>query len=369
MNENPIDEFISVIDEVLATTGSEQDVRTDTDPAAWFDWELFARLGDIGAIGIGVDDALGGSGLGFGELTMILSKVGEHASRVPLLAATCLGTIPLARFSATASTRSLLERALSGDIVITTALLEPGNRDLSAPTTSARQTDGGWQISGRKSSVLGGVGASHVIIPADTPTGLGLFIVGTDDEGLTAGVVRTARGEPELDLELNDVTVGASLVLAEPPEGASALRVILDHASLGICAVMNAASRAAMHATVDHTSQRHQFGRSLASFQAVNMHVADMAIALHAAELALLAALPSSPDDDMDEQAVDVACYWAGQAADTAVTESHRLHGGVGVDVTHALATLTLLSRQLQTYLGSPSSRLATIGNHLAAKV
>ena len=119
-----------------------------------------------------------------------------------------------------------------------------------------------------------------------------------------------------------------------------------------------AALAGALGLTTAHVASREQFGRPLATFQAVAQQVAEIYIASRTLHLATLSAcwrLSEGRDPGAD---LAVAGYWCAQQASQAVRRCHHLHGGLGMDVTYPLHRFSALVTDLIRYLGGAEYRL-----------
>lgn len=339
------------------------------DPAGdeWHDLGAFKSLADAGVLAAAVPESQGGDGLELVELFGALHAVGDTATRAPILSALTLGVLPLSKFGGE-HTAALLSSAIAGTALVTTALVDGSSTDFQALGTTAIPKDDGWVLNGTKARVVAGTLASAIIVPALTSTNETILaIVDPTVPGVRTTVQHTASDEPEAILELMDVEVGADDVLVGPDDGADALKWMRDLATVSTCVALCGVASAAVALTVAHTVQREQFGRALARFQSVTLRVADAHIAVDACRLSALRALWCLSSGLPAEEEILIARYLAGEAGDAAVVMSHRLHGGVGVDLTHPLTALTLQSRHWQFSLGSASRALSDLGDLIAA--
>jgi len=124
---------------------------------------------------------------------------------------------------------------------------------------------------------------------------------------------------------------------------------------------------AALQLAVDYTGQRHQFGRPIGSFQAVQHALADRAIEIDAARLTLLQA---AHDHDEALAGADrsslVASWWARTAVEETVYRAQHVHGGMGVDIEYPLHRYFLLGRRSALAFGSSEAVLEALGDDLA---
>lgn len=126
-----------------------------------------------------------------------------------------------------------------------------------------------------------------------------------------------------------------------------ALATLRRYALAGMVALGDGALAGALALTTKHVGQREQFGRPLATFQAVAQQIADVYIAsctIHLAALSAVWRLASGRDPQPD---LDIAAYWLAQEGPRALATCHHLHGGLGVDSTYPLHRYYALVKEL----------------------
>jgi len=136
----------------------------------------------------------------------------------------------------------------------------------------------------------------------------------------------------------------------------------------GACSLADGALAAALALTTEHVASRQQFGRPLATFQAVAQHIADVSIASRTMHLAALSGcwrLDSGREAGPD---LDVAAYWLADQAPAALRTCHHLHGGTGMDVRYPLHRYSALVRDLVRLVGGADYRLSVLGAGIAAE-
>src|SRR6185437_16117994 len=117
-----------------------------------YDDALWRELAGADLLGIALPENVGGSGHGFLELALLLTEVGWSVAPVPAYA-TLLGADIIARYGSDTLQQRHLPEVIAGNLVLTTALAEPGRSDPTTPVTTARRDGAGWRITGRKELV------------------------------------------------------------------------------------------------------------------------------------------------------------------------------------------------------------------------
>src|SRR5262245_8864664 len=332
-----------------------------------FDRELWSAMAEAGLLGLAVPAEHGGAGLGALELCLVLEEVGRRTAPVPALAALAFGGLPVARWGTAEQRAALLPGLVAGTTVLTAALVEPLG-DPTRPTTTARPDGDEWVLDGVRTNVPAGLLADTIIVPATTGDGhVALVLVPADAAGVERERQDTTTGTPEARVRLDGVRLEAGAVLG-PVDDGTALRWTLEHATVGICAVMAGVTAEAVRITGEYTTGREQFGRPIATFQAVGQRAADAYVDAHAVRLTMLQAAWRLGAGMPADREVAIAKYWAAAGGQRVVHAASHLHGGVGVDRDYPLHRYFLLAKQLELSLGGASRQLLRLGGILAAE-
>lgn len=340
----------------------QDDLRVDRD--------LWAAMADAGLLGIAVPTEHGGAGLGLLELALVLEEVGRHTAPVPALATLALGGLPVARWGTAEQQAAILPGLAAGATMLTAALVEPLGDPLQPSTTARRDGDGGgWVLDGTRTNVPAGLVADIVLVPAATDGGdIGLFVVPADVEGVTRERQDTTTGTPDALITLAGVRVGDDAVLGPVDADGAALRWLVEHATVATCAVISGLAAEAVRITGEYTSSREQFGRAIATFQAVGQRAADAYVDAQGIRLTMLQAAWRLSAGFPADREVAVAKYFASLGGHRVVHAAAHLHGGMGVDRDYPLHRYFLLAKQLELSLGGASRQLVALGGILAAE-
>ena len=333
-----------------------------------FDRALWAAMADAGLLGIAVPADHGGAGLGPLELCLVLEEVGRRTAPVPALAALALGGLPLARFGTADQQARWLPGLAAGTTVLTAALVEPSGDPTRPTTTATRDGDGGWILAGERTNVPAGLVADAVLVPVTTDGGeTAVLVVPAGADGVRRVRQDTTSGTPEARLTLDGVRLGADAVLG-PVDDGTVLRDTIAHATVAACAVMSGLAAEAIRITGEYTTAREQFGRPIATFQAVGQRAADAYVDAQGIRLTMLQAAWRLGAGVPADREVAVAKYWAAAGGQRVVHAAQHLHGGMGVDRDYPLHRYFLLAKQLELFLGGSSRQLVALGRILAAE-
>lgn len=303
-----------------------------------------------GVTALGVPERLGGDGVGLPELTTALTEIGRHATISPALATLGLALIPLLDMASETQQDRYLTGVARG-AVLTAALNEPGSALPERPSVS--MVDG--RLNGTKVAVAYAGQATWMLVSTDS----GAVVVSPDDDGVRVTKTPSSSGGDEFAVEFRDVVVSPDAVLSGDAHRFNQLAL----AAVGAFAAGLMAG--AVRLTADYVSNRHQFGRPLATFQNVAAQLADVYIASRTMGLAASSvAWRLSEGRDADED-LDVMAYWLTSQLPPAMQTCHHLHGGMGMDVTYPMHRYYSSVKDLTRLLGGPAHRLDLVaGRH-----
>jgi 3-oxo-4-pregnene-20-carboxyl-CoA dehydrogenase alpha subunit len=337
------------------------DVNTDFDTGLWKD------LARAGLLSLALPADVGGEELGVQATAAVLTEAGRSAVRVPVLATLGLGVLPVLRCADPAVKRRLLAGVATGDTVLTAAIREPSDPMPVVPRTIATLTGGGQPVTltGLKTGVPYAAAASWILVPASVGAGGApgrtvVAVIEPHADGLSCQRTGSSSGLPEYTLRLDETPVAHLL------DGCTADN-LYQLAVAGVCAVADGVLAAALDLTTAHVRSREQFGRPLATFQAVAQQIADVyatARTLHLATVSACWQLDSGRDAGRD---TDVAAYWLATCGPRAMRTCHHLHGGLGMDVTYPLPRYSALLTDLVALVGGADDRLDRLGAREAA--
>ena len=338
----------SVTDDQLSARDLAVQLLADVDPKSTtgFDTALWRRLGEAGLLGLCLPEADGGAGYGVTELALVCEEAGRRLAHVPLAVAVgAAGAV--ARYGDAELRARLLPGLVEGTAVLTGAWAEPFGSDPLRPRTRLET----GLLHGEKTAVPLAREATAVVVPAMGPDGLVLAVV----EGGTLVDEETTSGEPAATLLLEGVAPLAVL----PAEAA-----VLAHqwTTVALAATQVGIAAEALRRAADHTSTREQFGRPLATFQAVAVRLGNAYIDVEAlrsvawqAAYRIDAGLPAAEE-------VATAAFWACEAGERVASSAVHLHGGLGVDTDYPLHRWFLASKQVELALGGASRQLEVLG-------
>jgi alkylation response protein AidB-like acyl-CoA dehydrogenase len=166
---------------------------------------------------------------------------------------------------------------------------------------------------------------------------------------------------------LKGVRVGADDVVGDPAGGAAIVRWIVERATVAYCATQVGVCDRALRMTAAYTTERKQFDRPIATFQAVQQRAADAFIDLECIRMATWEAIYRLANDIDATEMVRIAKYWASDGGQRIAVATQHLHGGIGVDVDYPLHRYFIWAKHIELILGPAPAQLAKLGAELAA--
>jgi alkylation response protein AidB-like acyl-CoA dehydrogenase len=344
------------------------------EPAAVTD-EFWQKLADQGWLGIVCPEEDGGSGLGLVDLVVLMEEMGRAVMPGPFLSTVLLGGAAIGETGTPAQRRQWLPQIAAGTAKAALAWTEPNLRwDAASVTLRARETGGGFTLSGTKLFVGDAHLADILVVAARThdgstmEDGVTLFLVPKDTQGLAITVLPTIDETRKLcELKLDNVVAPAAALLGERHQGWAPLSRVIARATVALAAEMCGGAQQVLEMTVAYAKIRITFGKPIGSYQGVKHQAADMLVAIeNAKSLTYYAAW--AVDQGLDEAALAVSM------AKAAASDMYRkvagtgiqLHGGIGMTWEHDLQLYFKRAKATEVAFGDASWHRERVARLLA---
>lgn len=323
-----------------------------------FDHDLWRKLIDADVLSTAAPESLGGGGFGVLEQVAVLVALGRQLAAVPYAESVVLGAGALAKFGPEALQRDWAAPAVSGDKILAVAL----DNEMGQGPVQATASGTGYRLAGTRTQVSYGPVADAFLVPAETDSGVKVFLVTAADAGVSVTSLKTTGHGSVGHLELQGVEVDEGRFVA----GEDAVEWLTTHGTLCRSAFQLGVLERALELTAEYAREREQFDRPIGSFQAVAQRLADGYIDVKGLRLTLTQAAWRLSEDLPADVEVATAAFWAADAGHRVAHTTVHVHGGVGIDVDHPVHRYFLAAKQAEFAVGSATGQLLRIGRELA---
>ena len=309
-----------------------------------------------------VPEECGGLGLGLVEAVIVLEQMGRFLTPVPL-AAGIQSALALRTLADQPQAHTLLAGLAEGRLLGLAHTAARPSWGASGVGVIANSTVNGWSLSGEARFIATGDLAAELLVVAKIGSDLGLFRLAADQTGVALSKMPTMdQTRPMGVLQLHDVTVDPESCLSL--DWAEQLEAVLDYSRIALGAEQVGCAQASLDQSVAYVSERVQFGRTIASYQAIKHKAADMMLKVESARSLLYyaacvgdeALTDAASSEDLQEAAAMLASS-AGDAAFFCAGTGIQLHGGVGITEEYDIQLYFKRARSMEAYLGRPDEQ------------
>jgi len=306
-----------------------------------FPKEIFARLGELGLLGVMVPDRWGGTDQGALAYAVALEEIARGcASTAVAMSVQCsLVCAPILGEGDDAQRARWLPDLAAGRKIGCFALSEPeAGSDAKSQRTRAVKDGAGWRLNGTKNFITNAPVADVMIVfattdPAKGSRGITAFLVPLDTPGVKVGKDDDKlgiRGARSAQVFLTDCALGDDARLGPEGEGFKIAMRALDGGRIGIAAQALGIARAAFEDATQYALERKTFGQAIAEHQAIQFKLADMRTEIDAARLLLWRAAVTKDRGGRYGQSAAMAKLFASEVANRVAKEALQVFGGYG---------------------------------------
>ncbi len=312
----------------------------ENDRTGRFPKETVAKMGELGLMGMMVPASYGGAEVGAVSYSVALQEIAYAcASTAVTMSVTNLTCEPILLFGTEEQKRKWLPPLAGGEHLGAFAITEPeAGSDPGSMRTMARRKGDTYRISGTKVFITNGGVAGAFVVVARTQEGggnkgLSAFLLSSGTQGLRVGAEEQKMGlraSNTVELIFDDCPVPAEQRLGEEGQGFVVAMAALDGGRIGIASQATGMGQACLDEAVRYSQERKQFGRYLASFQAIAWMIADMRTELEAARLLTWQAARKKDLGLPFTQDASMAKLFASEMVNRAAYRALQIHGGYG---------------------------------------
>jgi len=314
------------------------------DAEAAFPYDLVAKMGKLGLMGLPFPEEYGGAGGDTVSYALAVCEIAraDASTAITLAAHVSLGSTPFLLFGTEEQKQKYLVPLARGEMLWGFGLTEPqAGSDAGATQTRAEQRDGGWVINGSKAfitnsgtEITGGTTITAITGPGlDGAPEISNLIVPQGTPGYTHSKTYRKMGWRASDtreLAFLDAKVPAENLLGERGRGLKQFLTILDGGRISVAALSVGLAQGAYDEALKYAKERRQFGRPISKFQAIQFKLADMLCEIEHARLMVLKAAWEKDTGRDFVMSASLAKLYAGEVSGRVVNEALQIHGGYG---------------------------------------
>lgn len=354
----------------LKPMAAEIDAKNEFPSALW------REMGELGLLGITVEDAYGGAGMGYLAHTVAVEEVARASASVSLSYGAhsnlCVNQI---RLNGTPEQRAkYLPRLISGEHVGALAMSEAGaGSDVVGMKLKAEKKNGYYTLNGTKYWITNGPDADTLVVYAKTDPGAGskgmtAFLIEKEMTGYSTSAhfdKLGMRGSNTAELIFEDVDVPFENVLGEEGRGTAVLmsgldyeRVVLSGIGLGIIA-------ACLDEVMPYVAERKQFGQPIGNFQLMQGKIADMYTAMNSARAYVYEVAKACDRGEVTRQDAAACVLYSSEEAMKQAHQAVQALGGAGFMNDSAVSRIFRDAKLMEIGAGTSEIRRMLIGREL----
>ena len=314
------------------------------------DAKLWQTMASQGWLGIALPEAVGGGGAGMVEAGIFVHELARRAAVVP--GVEVMACASLLATHADEDEAELLRGVVDGDVVIVPALLEADD----AFGAVESRVDASGALEGDKRFVDYADFATHHLLAARGPEGLGLYLVARSDHAIETEARSCTGRTPQSDVRYR----GAA---ARRVAGEDAYAALLDMLRALTSAQILGGMEVSLEMTVEYTNVRVQFGQPLAAFQAVQHHAADMCMHVESNRFLVYELLDAIERGEATLHDVALVKASVSRSVPFVTMQAHQLHGGQGLIEENDLYFFTIRGKDRSLAWGTAEECLALVAD------
>jgi butyryl-CoA dehydrogenase len=351
-------------------------IAAEIDETATFPAESVRKAAEIGLMGIGYPEKYGGSGGGAIEQVIAFEELSRvcAATAVVIIASNELTGYPIYVHSNEAQRQRYLVPLLRGEKLGAFGLTEAGaGSDVASMVMTAKRENSGYILNGNKLFITNGAEADIIVTFATVDRsqgyrGVTAFIVEKGTPGFSVGKYERKlgiRGSSTAELVFEDCFIPEENRLGDEGRGFRIALESIDSSRIGIAAQAVGIAQGAFDKSLAYARERRQFGEPIASFQAIQWMLADMATQIDAARLLTRQAAYFKDEGLQFVKEASMAKLYAAETAMSVTTRAVQIHGGYGYTKDYPVERYFRDAKITEIYEGTSEMQRMTIARQL----
>jgi alkylation response protein AidB-like acyl-CoA dehydrogenase len=311
------------------------------DETQHFPIELKPKLAELGLMGVIFPEEYGGAGMGYVEYATIIDELSrvDGSVGISIAAHNSLCSNHIYSFGTEEQRKTFLVPLASGEKLGAWGLTEPGaGSDASGTKTTAVRQNGNWLVNGSKNFITHAIHADTCVAMAVTDRskrskGISAFIFEKGMKGFAPSKKENKlglRASETASVVFEDCLVPNDNLLGDEGQGFVNAMEILDGGRISIAALAVGIAQGAYESALRYSKERHQFGRAISEFQAIQFKLADMATQIDAARLLMYRAAWLKDNGKKVTKESSMAKLFASEVSVKVCEEAIQIHGGYG---------------------------------------
>ncbi|MFB6467239.1 acyl-CoA dehydrogenase [Cytobacillus sp. Hz8] len=342
-----------------------------------FPEELLPKMKDLNLMGIPYPEEYGGAGSDYLSYTLVIEEISKACASTSVILSghTSLGTWPIYQWGTPEQKEKYLKKLASGEYLAAFAMTEPSaGTDAGSGKTTAVLEGNNYVLNGSKIFITNGGYADVYIVtaltdPSKGAKGMSVFIVEKNTPGFSVGEKERKCGikaSSTTPLYFNDCRIPKENLLGKEGEGFKIGMMTLDGGRIGIAAQALGIAEGALDAAIKFAKERVQFGKPIATKQAIQWMIADMATEIDAARFLVYRAAWTKDQGLPFSKEAAMAKLFAAEMCTRVTSKAVQIHGGYGYTENYPVERAYRDAKITEIYEGtSEVQRMVIAGKYL----